>query len=159
MKNFLILFILTVSFLDLPAQNSNSKTEVNEKSFPTNINQDNFNKLEEFKGQIIAFDGLIEKKENSRNNTPFYKLKIGPRKYIWTVLMFDNKVNKVGDNVRVVGYLNLSEPDENEKKFLDTEYMIIALGLVDFKNSNFLFLGGANKQKQDWINGMIPRVK
>ncbi|MBS2101158.1 hypothetical protein [Carboxylicivirga linearis] len=155
MKKSLLIILLTLSFLELSAQNT---TEITEKSFPTNINQDNFKYLEKYKGKVIAYDGQIEKTVNSRNNTPFYKLKVGPKKYIWTVLMFNNKSNKVGDKIRVVGYLNLAEPDEKEKEFLDTEYMVIAFGLVDLEKSNFLFLGGAEKQKQDWINGLIPRA-
>jgi len=158
MKKLLLLITLTVSLINLYAQNNKPLTEVNEKSFPTNINKDNFKNLENYKGQIIAYDGLIVTVENSRNNTPCYKLKIGPKKYIWTVLMFDNNVNKRGDKVRVIGYLKYSEPYEKEDEFLDTEYMVVAFGLVDLKNSNFLFVRGIEKQKQDWINGRIPRA-
>jgi len=33
------------------------------------------------------------------------------------------------------------------------------MGLVDFKNSNFLFLSGAEIQKKEWIEGKIPSSK
>jgi|GEM_PF-6451565 len=73
--------------------------------------------------------------------------------------MFKNEANKIGDKVRVVGYLSPNEPNEDEKKYLDGKYMVIAFGLVDFTNSNFLFLGGAAQQKQEWIDGKIPSAK
>ena len=75
--------------------------------------------------------------------------------------MFKNDTNKIGDTIRVVGYLRPTpnEPNEIEKKYLDGIYMVIAFGLVDFKNSNFLFLGSAVQQKQEWIDGKIPSSK
>ncbi len=157
-KTFLILsFAFTV--LNLFGQNNLPTTKVNDKSFPTNIHEGNINELEKFDGKVIAFDGTIENIENSRNNTPFYNLKISANKYLWTVLMFKNEANKIGDTVRVVGYLRTAVPNETKKKYLDTKYMVIAFGLIDFKNSNFLFLNGAGKQKQEWIDGKIPSSK
>jgi len=145
--------------INLIAQNNVENTKANEKSFPTNLSADNFDKLEKFDGEIIAYDGIIDKIENSRNNTPFYKLKIGEKNYLWTVLMFKNDKNIIGDKVRVVGYLRPSEPNETEKKYLDGKYMLLTMGLVDFKNSNFLFLSGAEIQKKEWIEGKIPSSK
>lgn len=134
-------------------------TNVNEKSFPINIQEGNIKELERFKGKVVAFDGTIEKIENSRNDTPFYKLKISDHNYLWTVLMFKNEVNKIGDKIRVAGYLSQAEPNEIEKKYLDGKYMVIAFGLIDFQNSNVLFLEGARIQKQEWIDGKIPSSK
>jgi hypothetical protein len=158
-KLFSILF-LTFSFINLFAQNDLQATKATEKSFPTNLNQENFRTIEQFKGKVVAFDGTIEKVENSRNNTPFYKLRIGDNNYLWTVLMFKNETNKTGDTIRVVGYLTQTPPDaESEKQYLDGKYMVISFGLVDFKNSNFLFLGSAAKQKKEWIDGKMPSSK
>ena len=71
--------------------------------------------------------------------------------------MFKNEANKVGDKVRIVGYLIPSEPNKAEKQYLDTKYMVIAFGLLDFENSNLLMTEG--KQKQEWIDGKIPSSK
>ena len=158
MKRIPILILMLLS-INLIAQNNVENTKANEKSFPTNLSADNFDKLEKFDGEIIAYDGIIDKIENSRNNTPFYKLKIGEKNYLWTVLMFKNDKNIIGDKVRVVGYLRPSEPNETEKKYLDGKYMLLTMGLVDFKNSNFLFLSGAEIQKKEWIEGKIPSSK
>ena len=159
-KVFLIL-LLAVFATDLAAQTKLSAIKINSRSFPTNINEDNFKTVSSFNGKIVAFDGVIQGIENSRNNTPFYKLKIGGDSYLWTVLMFENKLNKIGDDVRVVGYLIPTEPNEAERKYLDGQYMVIAFGLVDFKNSNLFFLSEATagKQKAEWIEGKIPRSK
>ena len=152
---FSILLFISLA-LNLFGQSNLTTTRPNDKSFPTNITVDNFKTIDQFDGKVVAFDGVIEKIENSRNNTPFYKLKISDNIYLWTALMFNNEANKIGDNIRVVGYLGLAEPNQIEKKYLDGKYMVIAFGLVDFKNSNFLFLGGAGRQKQEWIDGKIP---
>lgn len=156
MKTIFSILILTLSFVNLFGQNTEPTTKPNEKSFPTNLNEGNFKKLKKFNGQIVAFDGIIEQIENSRNNTPFYKLKIGENNYLWTALMFKNDKNIIGDKIRVVGYLRPSEPNETERKYLDGKYMVLSFGLVDVKNSNFLFISGAKIQRQEWLDGKIP---
>jgi len=159
MKTVLSIFLLTFSVTSLLGQSNTPTTKLNSKSFPTNIMEGSVKELKKFNGKVIAFDGTIEIIENSRNNTPFYKLKISEDNYLWTVLMFKNETNKIGDKVRVVGYLIIADPNETEKQFLDTKYMVIVFGLIDFENSNFLFLSGAGQQKQEWLDGKIPRSK
>lgn len=73
--------------------------------------------------------------------------------------MFKNEKDTIGDKIRVVGYLRPSAPNETEKKYLEGKYMVLSFGLVDLKNSNFLFISGAEIQKQEWINGKIPGSK
>ena len=159
MKKTLTILLLTFSVLNLFGQNNSPPTKANEKSFPTNIQEGSIKELKKFDGKVVAFNGIIEKIENSRNNTPFYKLKISDNNFLWTVLMFKNDSNKIGDEVRVVGYLGPAEPNETEKKYLEGKFMVIAFGLIDFVNSNFLFLGSAGQQKQEWIDGKIPSSK
>jgi hypothetical protein len=160
MKKTFPIFLLIFSVINVFGQNNLQAIKATEKSFPTNLNQENFKTIKKLDGKVAAFDGTIEKVENSRNNTPFYKLRISADLYLWTVLMFKNEANKIGDTIRVVGYLGaIEEPDESEKKYLDGKYMVIAFVLVDFKNSNFLFLGSASRQKQEWIDGKIPSSK
>ena len=41
--------------------------------------------------------------------------------------MFKNETNKIGDTIRVVGYLRpTTEPNESERKYLEGEFMVIA---------------------------------
>jgi hypothetical protein len=154
MKKILSILLLTFSVTNLLGQGNKPITKINAKSFPTNIQKGDIEELEKVEKKAIAYDGVISKIENSRNNTPFYKLKISEDNYLWTVLMFKNDINKIGDKIRVVGYLIPAEPDASEKQYLDTKYMVIAFGLVDFENSNVLMVEG--KQKQEWIDGKIP---
>ena len=158
MKIISILLFLSTT-LSVFGQHIIPTTKMDHQSFPTNINEGNFKNLEKYNGEIVAYDGIIERIENSRNNTPFYKLQISESNYLWTVLMFNNDKNKIGDKVRVVGYLKLTESNESEKKYLEGKFMVIVFGLVDFNNSDFLFLGGAEQQKQEWIDGKIPSAK
>ena len=156
MKTIFLIVLLTLSTLRLPGQNNLSVIKTNENSFPTNIYHGSIGELEKFEDKIIAYDRIIEKIEISKNNTPFYKLKIGDQNHLWTVLMFKNDTNKIGDKIRVVGYLVTVDPSETKEQYVDTKYTVIAFGLIDFNNSNFLFLNGAEKQKQEWVNGEIP---
>jgi hypothetical protein len=159
MTKLFFVLLLTFSILNVFGQDNFQATKSKQKSFPTNLNEGNFTKLEKFNGRIVAFDAEIQSIETSRNNTPFYKLSISDNKYLWTVLMFKNETNEIGDKIRVVGYLRSAEPNEAEKKYLDGKFMVMAFGLVDFENSNFLFLSGAVKQKKQWIDGKIPSSK
>jgi len=156
MKKLYSFLLLTLSVVPLFGQNNLQSNQITKNSFPTNLSEENFKTLKKFNGKVVAFDGVIEKVENSRNNTPFYKLRISNDNYLWTVLMFKNGINKTGDTIRVVGYLRPvpAETSENEKQYLDGKYMVISFGLVDFANSNLLFLSG--QQKQEWIDGKIP---
>lgn len=134
-----------------------AQTKATPKSFPTNFSSSDFANLKKRNGDIIAFDGIIRQQKLSRNNTPFYFLELEGNKKIWTTLMFKNKTNKIGDRIRVVGYLTKKKDKKPEESYLDNEkFMVIAFGLVDFKNENFLFLGGAYLQKKEWIDGRIP---
>jgi hypothetical protein len=152
MRTFTILILSLFLFSLATAQ-----TKATLKSFPTNFSTSDFENLKKWNGEIIAFDGIIRKKEKSRNNTPFYLLELGENKSIWTTLMFKNKANKIGDSIRVVGYLSEIKDKRLEESYLDNEkFMVIAFGLVDFKSENFLFLGGAQIQKKEWIDGKIP---
>ena len=71
--------------------------------------------------------------------------------------MFKNKANQIGDKIRVVGYLTKIKDRKPEETYLnDEKFMVIAFGLVDFQNENFLFLGDAYIQKKQWLDGKIP---
>ncbi|WP_179319775.1 hypothetical protein [Winogradskyella helgolandensis] len=153
MKNNLIFVILILAI----GTSYGQVTKVTNKSFPTNFDQSKFNKIKEFTNEMIAYDGKILEIKNSRNNTPFYKLELGEDSYLWTVLMFKNEDNLIGDKIRVVGYLNkIDQKDANEEYLTGEKYMVMALGLVDFENENFLFVSSGYKQKQQWIKGEIP---
>lgn len=155
MKKLFTLGLLLFSTITLLSQEQRTITAT-KKSFPTNFNQNQFLMMTQFEGKEIAFDGIIEDIKNSRNNTPFYKIRLGEDEHLWTVLMFDNNKNKIGDTVRVLGKLRqTNDLNEEEKKYLDGDYMVIASGLVDFKNAHFLFFDGADQQKNAWLEGRI----
>jgi hypothetical protein len=160
MKKLFSILLLAFSVANLSAQKHLQISSATGNSCPTNLNHENFNNIRQFEGKVVAFDGIIERLENSGNNTPFYKLRLSDDYYLWTVLMFKNNANSLGDTIRVVGYVRPAiEPNDNEKEYLDGKYMVIAFGLLDFKNSNLLFAKAARKQKKEWIDGNIPTSK
>jgi len=148
MKKIVLIILVILSQKSLIGQDDLKNIKTNIKSFPKNIYIGNDVELEKLDGKTVAFDGTIEQIEKSRNNTPFYKLKVSDSTHIWTVLMFDNKKNNIGDKIRVIGYLFQSEPNESEKKFLESKCMVVSFGLVDFKNSFCIFPEKLTIQKQ-----------
>jgi len=134
-----------------------AQTKVTPKSFPTNFSSSDLENLKKLNGEIIAFDGIIRQHKLSRNNTPVYFLELDENRNIWTTLMFNNEANKIGDTIRVVGYLTKIKDKKPKENYFDNEkYMVIAFGLVDFGNEKYLFLGGADSQKKEWTDGKIP---
>jgi len=154
-----LIFVLTFFAQKLHGQSEQPKINVSSMSFPTNIATENFHRLKDFEDKIVAFDGVIDRIERSRDK-PFYRLRIGSS-YLWTGLLFNDNINKVGDQIRVVGYLVVAEPNESEKRYFEGKYMVIAFGLVDFKNENFLFVSEsmAGHQRTEWLEGKIPTAK
>ena len=135
-----------------------SFSQVTDKSFPTNFDEKSLKKAEKLIGEIIAYDGVIKEIKTSRNNTPFYKIDLGNNEILWTVLMFENSENKVGDKIRLIGYLNKIETvQENENYLEGYDYMVISLGLVDLEKGNYFFTGAGSKQKEQWLNDQIPQ--
>ena len=156
MNKIIIFCVLLFAVVTLLGQAPLRTITATKNSFPTNFNQDDLLRITQFEGKTIAFEGIIDQIENSRNNTPFYKIKLGEDGYLWTVLMFDNEKSKIGDMIRVIGYLRqTNDKNEAEKRYLDGDYMVIASGIVDFKNAHFQFLGGADQQRDAWLDGKI----
>lgn len=149
--------ILIFTFLLFTFSLATSQTKVIAKSFPTNFNNADFENIDDRNGHMIAFDGMIMNKQISRKSTPFYLLDLGEGKTIWTLLVFENPKSIIGGEIWVVGYLADIIDRKPEEDFLgnDTK-MVMALGLVDFKNEIFLFAGGADVQRKQWIYGDIP---
>jgi hypothetical protein len=135
------------------SQSNLSDTLKKKKTYPINFLEKDFDNIDSFNGKIIAFDADISHIENSRNNTPYYKLTLG-EKSIWAVLMFKNKMNIVGNTIRVVGYL--SEIPKEEEKATQNKYHVICFGLIDLKNGKMLFISGAKNQEKEWKDGKIP---
>ena len=156
---FLLFTFLFFLVTNLWAQNDLKTLKANSKSFPTNIDGMNLKTLKDFNEEVVAFDGIIKKVENSNNNTPSYKLKIKGGGYLWTVLMFKNEANKKGDKIRVLGYLRQIVPSGREQEYLDGKYTVIVFGLVDFKKSKYLFVDGVENLKQEWLEEEIPSSK
>ena len=125
--------------------------------YPKNFGSEDFENLDERTGSLIAFDGQIVKKENSRNNTPAYLLSLDTDYEIWAILMYDNNLNSIGDSVRLLGYLtDIEDPKPEEDYFSGYEKVVIAMGMIDLSSSKLFFLQGADIQKNQWANGEIP---
>lgn len=139
---------------------SETFSENSDKSFPTNFEAKDFTNIDKWVNKIVAFDGDIIRTERSRQNTPYFEIKI-ENKNIWVVSMINTGFEKVNSKVRIIGYL--IEIDTNDNKFErnihNEKYHVLAFGILDLKSKNLTYFPGAEQQIKEWIHGKIPIEK
>ena len=166
-KNLLILLTLISSFSSVaqtlddiiePAANKqNTKIEkketINKNSYPTNFNDTDFENITDFNQKVLSFDIEILRLEKSPKNTPYYLGQIGNRK-IWIFSMIKSDLIKVGEKVRVIGYLVSTQEipsDINSDKF-----QLLSFGVFNPKNKKLDYFPGSEMQMKEWKEGKIP---
>ncbi len=134
-----------------PVANSNIK------AFPTNFTEKDFKKIKKWKSKIVALDGEVIQVEKSRQNTPYSKLKIGDKE-IWIISMINSGFEKVGNKLRIVGYLMEIDSNDNEfeRKIHKEKYHILTFGIVNLENKQLAYFPGSEMQIKEWMNGKIP---
>ncbi len=132
-----------------------SKSKV--AAFPTNFSDKDINKLNKWNGKIVAFDGEVIRLEKSKRNTPYYELRLNNNK-IWIVSMINSGFEKIGNKVRVVGYLVEIDKSDNkfERQYHNNDYHVLVFGVVDLKTKQLSYFPGSEAQMKQWINGQIP---
>lgn len=125
--------------------------------FPINFNATDFKKINKWKSKIVALNGEVIQVEKSRQNTPYSKLKIGDNE-IWIISMVDSKFEKVGNKLRIVGYLIEIDQNDNEfeRKIHKEKHHILAFGIVNLENKQVAYFPGSEMQIKEWMNGKIP---
>lgn len=145
---------LTVSELE--------KSKVDDKypdsAFPINFNESNFKNLNFWNGKIVALQGKVLQVEESRNKTPYSKLRVGDQE-IWAISMIDSGFEEIGADLKILGYLIPIEKTEYERKFNSGDFHILALGIVDLKTNELAYFPGSVNQIKQWIDGEIPIAK
>lgn len=143
----------------IDAELENSIEPANSKSsqaYPTNFDQKDFKKIKKRENEIIAFKGKVIQVEKSSKNTPYSKIKIGTKE-IWVVSMIDSGFEKVGNKIKIVGYLIPLKKSDYESKFNDDEYQVLAFGIFDLKTKELAYFPGSEMQMKEWKSGKIPR--
>jgi len=139
--------------------NETDKVSVDENinPFPTNFTEKDFKKIKKWKSKIVALDGEVIQVEKSRQNTPYSKLKIGDKE-IWIISMIDSGFEKVGNKLRIVGYLMEIDSNDNEfeRKIHKEKYHILTFGIVNLENKQLAYFPGSEMQIKEWMNGKIP---
>src|SRR5690606_9969345 len=125
------------------------------KAFPTNFNEQDFKKIKKWKKKIIALEGTVVQVETSSKNTPYSKLRIGNEK-IWVVSMINSGFEKVGNKIKIVGYLIPVKNNDYESKFNQDKYQILAFGILDLNTNQLKYFPGSELQMKEWKNGKIP---
>jgi hypothetical protein len=140
---------------------SDTKSEKALSAFPTNFNKDDLKSAKvnpgKWDSKIVAFDAAILRLEKSRRNTPYFQMHIGDES-AWVISMIDSGFEKVGNRVRLVGYLIPLDKKEDtyEQQFHQDNFHILVFGIVDLKTKQLSYYPGAEQQMKEWINGQIP---
>ena len=95
-------------------------------SYPINFGESDLKDIAAYNGEILSFDVEVIQVEKSRKDTPFYKGKIG-NDSIWIFSMINSKSIKVGNKLRVVGYL--VPTDELDKKINSDQFQLLSFGV------------------------------
>jgi Zn-dependent M32 family carboxypeptidase len=127
----------------------------NSQAFPTNFNEDSFKKIKKRENEIVALEGKVIQVETNSKKTPYSKLEIG-NKHIWVISMVDSGFEKIGNNIKIVGYLIPLEKNDYERKFNQDNYQILAFGILDMKTTELAYFPGTEMQMKEWRNGQIP---
>lgn len=123
--------------------------------YPTNFNENDFKNINKWKNKVIALKGEVVQVETSSKNTPYSKLKIGNRE-IWVISMIDSGFEKVGNEIKVVGYVIPLKKSDFESKFNDDKYQVLAFGIFDMQTKELAYFPGSEIQMKEWKSGKIP---
>ena len=129
------------------------KETISENSYPTNFKESDFVNLSDFNQKILSFNITIIRVENSPKNTPYYQGKIG-NESIWIFSMLNSKFIKVGNKVRVVGYLISTE--EIKSDINTDKFQLLSFGVLNLKNKKLNYFPGSEMQMKEWKEGKIP---
>ena len=138
---------------DKQNEKTNIKENLNKSSYPTNFNESDFENISDFNQKILSFDLEIIRVENSSKNTPYYYGKIGNSK-IWIFSMINSEFIKVGNKVRVVGYL--ISTDEIPSDINSDKFHLLSFGVLNLKNKKLDYFPGSELQMKEWKEGKIP---
>lgn len=134
-------------------QRKNTEKKESPNSYPTNFGESNLKDIAAFNEQILSFDVEIIQVEKSRRETPFYKGKIG-NGTIWIYSMVNSESIKVGNIVRVVGYL--VPTDELDTKINQDQFQVLSFGVLNLQNRKLDYFPGSEMQMKEWKEGKIP---
>ena len=138
------------------------KPKSKENNYPTNFNQKTFveasKDLSSWNGKTISFDAEIIKINKSNPSKPFLKVKLANDQIIWVGDMTNSNFEIVGNRVRFLGYLNLSDKSNNEE-FNELDFVVISFASLELNSNKVAFYPGSEKQVYVWANGEIPKSK
>ena len=142
--------------IDAELENSVEPANTNNiQAYPTNFEQNDLKKIKKWKNEIVAFKGTVIKVETSSKNTPYSKIKIGTEE-IWVVSMIDSGFEKVGNEIKIVGYVIPLKKSDFESKFNDDKYQVLAFGIFDVQTEELAYFPGSEIQMKEWKSGKIP---
>jgi hypothetical protein len=127
----------------------------NSQAYPINFERNDLKKIKKWKNKIIALKGQVVQVETSSKNTPYSKIKIGTKE-IWVVSMIDSGFEKVGNEIKIVGYLIPLKKSDYESKFNEDKYQVLAFGIFDLKTKELAYFPGSEMQMKEWKSGKIP---
>jgi hypothetical protein len=138
-------------------------TTSTENPYPTNFTSHECKKakknLDQWNGEIVAFDGEIVEVNYPSPNKPYLKVRMEGGQTIWIGSMVNSQYDKVGNTVRFLGYFTLTSKDDISKSYHDFGFHILVFGEIDHKTKQLAMLPGSELQIKQWGLGQIPKGK
>ncbi|NKF24321.1 hypothetical protein [Solimonas marina] len=112
-------------------------------------------------GKLAAIEGVILRIAKGPKDKPMYQVSLPPpvSTTIWVASLFSdsNGVLEVGDNLRVLGFLQTVKSDDSWTASVTTDKAhMLGFCFIDIPKEKSLFLPAGIEQCKEWRSGTIP---
>lgn len=128
--------------------------------FPTNFESKNLKKLkkniDQWHGEIIAFDALVLDVKKGYQDKPYYKVRLLGGEEIWIASLVKSGFEKKDNILRILGYVSKIEDFDIAEDYHKDKFHILAFGVIDMNSKGLSMLPGSEMQIKEWKNGKVP---
>lgn len=164
-KNLLLIFTFILLFAGCASTGTNkveNKLAKNSKNYPitNNLLNDIKQNSTKYNGKKLAFQGKIVKKIKGYKNKPYLKIEVSTnqnKNYLWVGALFDdNGYLKVGNTIRVLGFISKVEDDDKlAKKYNENNFHLLGYCFLNMNKMKAFSFVGTLKQCNAWRDGFI----
>lgn len=110
-------------------------------------------------GDTVAFDVEVLKTAFGYNDKPYFQGKMDNGETLWVSSMVSNSDATVGKKLRVLGYLDIvNADDEIGKKYNKGGIQVLAFAILDTETKQLHFSDAFEKEALSWKSGgFIPK--
>lgn len=128
---------------------------------PANFDGQSFeiikNEMARHKGETVAFDAEVVTIKKGYNDIPYFSARLDNGALLWISSMVSDKYVIKGAKLRLVGYIDLVEADDEiANQFNQSGYHIRVFAMLDHKTKQLQISNAFDKEVKAWLDGKIP---